>query len=175
MGTRSGDIDPAVLFQLHRRHEMSIDDLDHLLNKKSGLLGMTGKADMRDVLAGRAAGEEISTLAFDVYVHRLRAYVGSRTTRERQARGEGITVWEVGPAGELTRQQVLGDLVNPSYLTLNARGALSATHTLPVRTGSWLVDTLGEDDTPACALNALNQCDMNRQDWVTVLRYQSNS
>lgn len=52
----------------------------------------------------------------------LRAYVGSRTTRERQARGEGITVWEVGPAGELTRQQVLSDLVNPSYLTLNARG-----------------------------------------------------
>lgn len=77
MGTRSGDIDPAVLFQLHRRHEMSIDDLDHLLNKKSGLLGMTGKADMRDVLAGRAAGEEVATLAFDVYVHRLRSYVGS--------------------------------------------------------------------------------------------------
>ena len=60
-------------------------------------------------------------------------------------------------------------------LTLNARGALSAMHTLPVRTGSWLVDTLGEDDTLACALNALNQCDMNRQDWVTLLRYQSNS
>lgn len=52
----------------------------------------------------------------------LRAYVGSRTTRERQARGEGITVWEVDATGELSRQQVLGDLVNPSYLTLNRRG-----------------------------------------------------
>ncbi len=77
MGTRSGDIDPAVLFHLYRRGDMSIDDLDRLLNKTSGLLGMTGKSDMRDVLAGRAAGEEASTLAFDVYVHRLRAYVGA--------------------------------------------------------------------------------------------------
>lgn len=77
MGTRSGDIDPAVLFQLHRRHELSIDQIDHLLNKKSGLLGLTGHTDMRDVLAGRAAGEEASTLAFDVYIHRLRAYLGA--------------------------------------------------------------------------------------------------
>lgn len=52
----------------------------------------------------------------------LRAYVGSRTTRERQARGEGITVWDVGPTGELSRRQVLSGLVNPSYLALNTRG-----------------------------------------------------
>lgn len=77
MGTRSGDIDPALLFQLHRRAEMSVDQLDHLLNKSSGLLGMTGKADMRDVLTGRAAGDQAATLAFDVYVHRLRAYIGA--------------------------------------------------------------------------------------------------
>ena len=57
-------------------------------------------------------------------------------------------------------------------IKLNARGALSATHSLPTRAGSWLVDALGENDAPLCALNALHQCDMNRQDWVTLLRYR---
>ncbi len=57
-------------------------------------------------------------------------------------------------------------------LKLNARGGLSAIHSLPTRAGSWLVDALAEEAAPSCALNALNRCDMNRQDWVVVLRYQ---
>ncbi|HWV49279.1 MAG TPA: acetate kinase [Microbacterium sp.] len=77
MGTRSGDIDPAVLIHLARRAGMSTDDLDALLNKKSGLLGLAGRSDMRDILAGADAGEDAATLAFDVYIHRLRAYVGA--------------------------------------------------------------------------------------------------
>ena len=77
MGTRSGDIDPAVLFQLSRRADLGHDELDTLLNKRSGLLGMAGRSDMRDILAGRAAGEEAATLAYDVYIHRLRAYIGA--------------------------------------------------------------------------------------------------
>ena len=77
MGTRSGDIDPAALFHLSRRAGLGIDALDELLNKRSGLLGLAGRSDMRDILAGRAAGEEAATLAYDVYIHRLRAYVGA--------------------------------------------------------------------------------------------------
>ena len=77
MGTRSGDIDPAVLIHLARRAGMSTDDLDTLLNKRSGLLGLAGRSDMRDILAGVDAGEDAATLAFDVYIHRLRAYVGA--------------------------------------------------------------------------------------------------
>ena len=77
MGTRSGDIDPAVLVHLHRRAGYDFDALDTLLNKRSGLLGLAGTNDMRDVLAGREAGEAAATLAFDVYVHRLKAYVGA--------------------------------------------------------------------------------------------------
>lgn len=77
MGTRSGDLDPAILFQLHRRGEMSVDDLDVLLNKRSGLLGLSGHADMRDVLRGRSEGQASAELAFDVYTHRLRAYAGA--------------------------------------------------------------------------------------------------
>ncbi len=77
MGTRSGDVDPAALFQLGRRAGYTVDDLDELLNKRSGLKGMTGHSDMRDVLAGRDRGDAASALAFDVYVHRLRAYAGA--------------------------------------------------------------------------------------------------
>jgi acetate kinase len=77
MGTRSGDLDPAVLLQLARRADMSIADLDDLLNKRSGLKGLSGASDMRDIQAGVAAGDAAMTLAWDVYIHRLRAYAGA--------------------------------------------------------------------------------------------------
>jgi acetate kinase len=77
MGTRSGDIDPAVLIHLHRRTGMSFDDLDTLLNRSSGLLGMSGVGDMRDVLERSAAGDERASVAFDVYIHRLKGYIGN--------------------------------------------------------------------------------------------------
>jgi acetate kinase len=77
MGTRSGDLDPAVLLHLTRRAGMSVNDLDTLLNKRSGLLGLAGVSDMRDIEAGVERGEEAARLAFDVYIHRLRAYAGA--------------------------------------------------------------------------------------------------
>lgn len=77
MGTRSGDLDPAVLLQLARRADLSIADLDDLLNKRSGLKGLAGVSDMRDIRAGVASGDAATTLAWDVYIHRLRAYAGA--------------------------------------------------------------------------------------------------
>jgi acetate kinase len=77
MGTRSGDLDPAVLFHLARREGMSIDQLDDLLNKRSGMLGLAGSSDLRDIRAAIASGDEQARLAFEVYVHRLRAYAGA--------------------------------------------------------------------------------------------------
>lgn len=77
MGTRSGDLDPAVLLHLARRAGMSIDDLDALLNTRSGVLGLAGVTDMRDLARRREDGDESARLAFDVYVHRLRAYAGA--------------------------------------------------------------------------------------------------
>ena len=56
-------------------------------------------------------------------------------------------------------------------LKLNARGALSVKYTLPMRGGSWLADALSEDNEPSCRLDALAQCNMNRQDWVALLRW----
>ena len=77
MGTRSGDVDPAIVFQLARRAGLSIDDLDDLLNKRSGLLGLAGASDMRDIEQRREDGDEAATLAFEVYIHRLRTYAGA--------------------------------------------------------------------------------------------------
>lgn len=76
MGTRSGDIDPGALLHLLRAG-FSADDLDQLLNSRSGLLGLAGSNDMRDVRAGVEAGSVASQLAFDVYVRRIRHYVGA--------------------------------------------------------------------------------------------------
>lgn len=77
MGTRSGSIDPAVMFHLHRVAGMGFDDIDELLNKRGGLLGLCGDNDMRAVLSRRADGDAAATLAFDVYCERVKAYVGA--------------------------------------------------------------------------------------------------
>lgn len=76
MGSRSGDLDAGILFHLGRAG-YSLPELDTLLNRRSGMLGLTGKADMRDVLSAIEAGDAASQLAFDVYVHRLRHYIGA--------------------------------------------------------------------------------------------------
>ncbi|RKN09330.1 acetate kinase [Streptomyces radicis] len=77
MGTRSGDVDPAVVFHLARNGGMALDDIDRLLNQRSGLAGLCGDNDMREILARRDAGDERARLAFDVYIHRLRRYIGA--------------------------------------------------------------------------------------------------
>ena len=79
MGTRSGDVDPGVLLHLERVAGMSTDEVDRLLNKRSGLLGLCGANDMREIGRRMAEGDESAQLAFDVYVHRLRRYVGAFT------------------------------------------------------------------------------------------------
>lgn len=76
MGTRSGDVDPG-LHKYLMRSGMSIDEVDTLLNKKSGMEGMCGYSDMRDVKDAIDAGDALAKLALDVYVHRLISYIGS--------------------------------------------------------------------------------------------------
>lgn len=77
MGTRTGDIDPGIAFQLARTAGMTIDDIDRLYNKQSGLKGMSGDNDFRSILERVAAGDEAATLAYRVYLHRLRHYIGA--------------------------------------------------------------------------------------------------
>jgi len=77
MGTRSGDLDPAVLVHLHRVGGYSVDGLDELLNRRSGVLGVGGHSDMRELTEAAGAGSGAARLALDVYVHRLRKYIGA--------------------------------------------------------------------------------------------------
>ena len=77
MGTRSGDIDAAVLIHLHRHAGLDFDDLDTLLNRGSGLLGLTGTSDMRDVQDAALRGDEKAEAALAVYRHRVRRYIGA--------------------------------------------------------------------------------------------------
>ncbi|UFU05670.1 acetate/propionate family kinase [Ruania halotolerans] len=79
MGTRTGDIDPAVVFHLARTAGMDIDAIDTIMNRRSGLLGLAGSNDMRDVEAGVDAGDENARLALEVYCYRLRKYIGAYT------------------------------------------------------------------------------------------------
>ncbi len=77
MGTRSGDIDPSIVFFLMERGYSS-QDLNNILNKKSGLLGMTGISnDLRDIEASAEKGDERAIEALDAYAYRVRKYIGS--------------------------------------------------------------------------------------------------
>ncbi|MFB7613044.1 acetate kinase [Kitasatospora sp. NPDC056181] len=76
MGTRSGDIDAGVVFHLHRVGGLSVDEIDDLLNRRSGLLGLCGDNDMREIMRRAEEGDADARLAFDAYVHRLRKYIG---------------------------------------------------------------------------------------------------
>lgn len=77
MGTRSGDIDPAVVVHLNRNGGLSIDDIDRILNRESGVKGLAGVTDMRELHALVAQGDHRARLALEVYLLRLRKYVGA--------------------------------------------------------------------------------------------------
>ena len=79
MGGRTGDIDPAAVFHLSRVAGMSIDEIDHLFNRESGMKGLTGQQDMREVWRLVDAGDQNARDAIDVYIHRLLKYVGAYT------------------------------------------------------------------------------------------------
>jgi acetate kinase len=77
MGTRSGDLDPAIHGHLHRELGWSLDEIDRALYRESGLLGLSGVNDFRELEQRRAAGDPGAALAFDVYAYRVRKYVGA--------------------------------------------------------------------------------------------------
>ena len=77
MATRSGSVDPGALLWLQERAGLSIDEMQDALEHRSGLLGLAGSADMREVLAAEVRGEQRGRLAVAVYVHRLRALIAA--------------------------------------------------------------------------------------------------
>lgn len=77
MGTRSGDIDPSITFHLIRQKGYSAEEVQSLLNKKSGMLGLTGYSDMRDIGREMEEGSREAALAFELYTYRIKKYIGA--------------------------------------------------------------------------------------------------
>ncbi len=78
MGTRSGDMDPAIILRIMGEEELSLHEARTLLNKHSGLMGVSGvSSDMRDILEGMKDGNDRAKLAFEMYCYRIKKYIGS--------------------------------------------------------------------------------------------------
>jgi len=116
MGTRSGSIDPAILVYLTRHRGYSAGDLDRILNKESGLKGVSGvSSDMREVMAAMARGNARAKLAFDIYGHRLCREIGAMAG----VLGGADAIVFTGGIGENCAP--LRDLVNRRFAFLNAK------------------------------------------------------
>lgn len=110
MGTRSGDLDPAVVTFVMNKEELSISEANSMLNKHSGLLAISGSSsDMRDITDGMAEGEPNATLAFEMYEYRLRKYIGSYAAAMN---GVDVIVFTagVGENSAIVREKVCANL-----------------------------------------------------------------
>ena len=76
MGTRSGDIDPGIVFYLWRTAKMGVEEIETMLNRHSGVFGLSGEVDFRQIRESIESGDSAAQLAYDVYIHRLRRYIG---------------------------------------------------------------------------------------------------
>lgn len=110
MGTRSGDLDPAIVPYVMNKEELTVNEVNSMLNKHSGLLAISGvSSDMREITEGMEKGEPNSTLAFEMYEYRLRKYIGSYAAAMN---GVDVIVFTAG-VGEnsiVLRQRVLEQL-----------------------------------------------------------------
>jgi len=77
MGTRSGDVDPFIIFHLVNQLGYSLDQVNNLLNKQSGMLGLTSYSDMRDITKAIVEGNQEAELAYEMYAYRIKKYIGS--------------------------------------------------------------------------------------------------
>ena len=115
MGTRSGDVDPGLHAFLGRELGMSLDQVDALLNKKSGMLGMTGVTDFRDVNQLIEDGDEAADLAMNVFCYRLRSYIGSYLAQLGELHAITFTAG-VGENDAVVRARVLKPLEPLGFL-----------------------------------------------------------
>ena len=109
MGTRSGDIDPAILPFLMKEKGWSMDQVDSVLNKQSGLKGICGMNDMRDIHAAAAKGDKKAALAVDMFVYRIKKYIGAYYAVTGPLDALVFTAG-IGENDELVREQVCSNL-----------------------------------------------------------------
>jgi acetate kinase len=110
MSTRSGTVDPGLVLWLQRQAGMSADEVERGLEHESGLLGLAGSADLREVIAAADAGDEAAALAYAVMIHRLRASIAAMTAALGRIDGLVFT-GGAGEKSERLRADVCRDLV----------------------------------------------------------------
>jgi acetate kinase len=109
MGTRSGDVDPALILHLLRTQNTTIDEIDQALNSRSGMLALAGDNDMREVHRRVEAGDAAAELALDVYCYRIKKYVGSYLAALGGADAIAFTAG-VGENDTIVRERALSGL-----------------------------------------------------------------
>ena len=115
MGTRCGDIDPAIIPFLARVRDMSVAEIDTMLNKKSGLLGVSGLGnDMRSVEKAAREGNERAALALEMYCYRIKKYIGAYTAALGTVHAVVFTAG-VGENSVTVRERVMANMVNLGY------------------------------------------------------------
>lgn len=130
MGTRSGDIDPSILFYLIEKEELSLANVHALLNKHSGLLGLSGyAADMRDLIAEAEDGDKRSKEAIDVFCYRAKKYIGSYIAT---LNGVDAIIFTggIGENSTLIRSKILSDMDSLGIEIDEAKNKLSGENPL---------------------------------------------
>ncbi|WP_462326811.1 acetate kinase [Desulfobaculum sp.] len=111
MGTRTGNIDPTILGFIAREKGMTIDELDEMVTKKSGLQGLCGMSDLRDIHAACEKGDERAQLALDMLCHRVRQYIGAYMAELGRVDGIVFTAG-IGENDDIVRAKTLSGLEN---------------------------------------------------------------
>lgn len=141
MGTRSGDIDPGLVLHLHRVAKLSVDQIDTLLNKQSGLRGLCGENDFRAISARIEEGDESARRAYDVYIHRLRRYIGAYLITLGHVDAICFTAG-VGENSAPVRADALSNLENYGIIVDAERNALRSRESRRISTDDSDVDVL---------------------------------
>jgi len=110
MGTRAGDIDPAIPLHMANQLGISTKEIDSMLNKKSGLLGICGHSDLRTVIDMAAAGDKVGQLALNMFVYRVRKYIGAYT-----AALDGMVDCIIYSAGIGENSSIIRRLLNKNF------------------------------------------------------------
>ncbi len=160
MGTRSGDLDPALIFHLAERG-MSLDEIQEGLERRSGLLGLSGTSgDVRDLLAAAGSGDARASLALEVFVHRVRRYLGAYLLELGRCHAVVFT-GGVGEHAAALREAILADLAPFGVEIDPERNAAAgneerAIHRDGSATGAWVIPT---DEEQAIAIETAEQLD----------------
>jgi acetate kinase len=159
MGTRSGDIDPAIIFFLMQERGYSAAQMDEILNKQSGLKGICGKNDMRDIHEAVAAGDTRARLALDMFVGRIRKFLGAYLTVTGPLDAVVFTAG-IGENDDIVRRMVCQDLEHLGIVLDEAANAGRKAQATPIhasqsRVQIWVIPTNEELEIAQATLDVL--------------------